>query len=175
MGTRETVDEGITRYELLVPYRGMGRFAWAFLLIYVWFIIWGALPVKVIFGGLLLANAAALLVRRRQFAEVLHDEVRIQWGYGPALRFARNDIAAIKVSRPKLGILSRLVTKLAQTRWPGSQPFNYNVEIGLARRKWVILLTPIPFLWPSTKIRLPILDAQPFVHEVTNWLRKPNG
>jgi hypothetical protein len=158
------------RYELLAMYPGLGNFWWLLLLIYVAFIVLGNLPMKVVFTVLLVANAASLLLARQrdQFVEVGPSCIRVHLGYGPSFEIAYGQITHVGGASDKIGFFGTLLSRLVQVRMPGFKPFAGNTEISLARKRWLLVLTPCPFVWPSGKLRLPIQDGGEFAADVSN-------
>jgi CHASE1-domain containing sensor protein len=150
---------------------GLSKLAWASLFISALLVVFGSLPIKIIFACLLAMHPAALLLARGQFVEVGSRCVRIR-GFGPAIKIRYDEIQEVREASDDLPLSARLLTMLAQPSAPGFQPFKSNTEITLARRKWVLFFTPLPFIWLSKKIRLPILDGPSFVADVTTRLRE---
>jgi len=53
---------------------------------------------------------------------------------------------------------------------PGAEPFSFSVELRFVRRRWLFMLTPVPFLWPSKGMFLPVADGEAFLADVRKRL-----
>jgi hypothetical protein len=159
-----------TTYALSIS-PGLGAHPELFLLLYVVIIVISPWPVKVIFIGLLLANAFALFLgRSREQVVTLDDALTLQIGYGPPLRIRFEDIAEVTEYTPRLSLPSRLYATLIRARYPGYEPFAYSVQVRLLKRKLRWAFLPFPFPGFSKRLILPVVDGSEFVNDVKRRL-----
>lgn len=160
----------IETYGLQFRDPGFGRLVWLFLLAYVAVIALGSPSIKILFSVLLVAHILAFLLRRRgedQGVDVCASGLRLRVGYGPAFDVSYDQIKTTEEAEPRLGPLSRFLTLMAQVRTPGFEPFSsLNTELTFTRRRWIFLLTPLPFLWLSKRLLLPVARRAEFVEAV---------
>lgn len=144
------------------------------LLLYVVVIVIAPWPVKVVFFGLLLANAAALLLGRNREQQLILEDgaLTMQIGYGPPIRIAFEDIAEVAEYTPRPRLLSRMYASLIRARYPGYEPFAYSVQVRLKKRKLLWAFLPSPFPGFSRRLWLPVVDGAGFVEDLTLRFRK---
>lgn len=158
----EHPEPGASRFDFLEPYGRVGLSTfWLFLLPYVALLVFGNTAIRVFAAIMLGLNVGGLLLANRsggQYVEVLSDHLRIRLGVGPPFNVEYREVAFVRKASVKLGPFGWLLASLVQLR-TGTNPFVDNTEIGLNGRKWIFVLIPFPFLWPTKKLRLPAIDG----------------
>jgi hypothetical protein len=106
-----------------------------------------------------------------EYVELRQRELCIDIGYGPIVTVPYGDIDCARQANNTLGPGGRLLTMLMRVRNPGAAPFADNTEILLRRRRWIFMVIPfmflpLPFVWPTKKFRLPIINGPAFAEEL---------